>query len=96
MSRRKAIGGRTIEALELVNNVMDDESEKEPNLSLTDACIDLVDAYKGDTADDELRQLLKDLQAGIETIETAVKPDQTAKELVGAANAVIHHFDDAG
>ena len=96
---KKVIGGRTIKALEQIQELMDEDNEEdeedeedEPNLTLTDACIDLVDSYNGDTTEDDLNSLLHNLQVGV---ETAIKPDQDASWLVNAANAVIRYFDGA-
>ena len=90
---KKVIGGRTIEALEQIRELMDeDNEERQPNLTLTDACIELVDNYNGDTTEDDLKSLLHDLQVGV---ETAIEPDQDTGWLVNAANAVIQYFDGA-
>ena len=98
---KKVIGRRTIEALEKLQVVMDEDNEEEeddggeeeePNLTLTDACIELVDNYNGDTTEDDLNRLLHDLQAGV---ETAIEPNEDAGCLVNAANAVIRYFDGA-
>ena len=88
---KKVISAKTAEALEQVRELIeDDDEERQPNLTLTDACIELVDSYNGDTADDELKSLLHDLEVGA---ETAIEPEQGAGWLINAANAVIGYFD---
>ena len=69
---KKVIGRGTIDALEQVRELMNDDDhaddadddERQPNLTLTDACIELVDSYDGDTTEDDLSSLLDDPAGG--------------------------------
>ena len=89
---KRVIGAKTIEALEQIREVMDKDAERRPNVSLFDACIELVDSYEGDKADEELKTLLHDMQVGV---ETAMEPDQDPGWLVNAARAVIQYFEQS-
>ena len=92
MRNNKVIGAGTIQALEQIRELMDDDNEEEhPNLTLTDVCIELVDSYDGDDSKDEIKKLLEDLQEGVDTV---IEPDQGAGPLINAANAVIRFFDN--
>ena len=92
MATNESIGTRTSRALEQIEELIEQgDEERHPNLTLTDACIDLVDTYEGDAGKGELNSLLHDLQVGV---EAANEPDQDEGCLVNAANAIIRYFEE--
>ena len=92
MATNEGIGARTSRALEQIEELIEqDDEERHPNLTLTNACIELVDSYGSDAGKDELNSLLHDLQVGV---EAASEPDQDEGCLLNAVNAIIRYFEE--
>ena len=92
MATNEGIGTRTSRALEQIEELIEQhDEERHPNLTLTEACIELVDSYEGDAGKGELNSLMHDIQVGV---EAASEPDQNEGCLVNAANAIIRYFEE--